>query len=147
MKILNQQGASTTKIIAISIIILILIGGALTIIYDVADKSVTFSEEEINAANKIAQEELNTAFSTTENYTFEERAEAIQSMGYGEPEIEKSTMTFEKHTDSEVYVLLKLQPHESYEELSRVLIQIFDKENGAMITEIDNVLTWIKSEE
>jgi len=147
MKTLNQQGASTTKIIAITIIILILIGGALTIFYDVADKSVTFSEEEIAEAIEIAQEELNLAFSTTETYTFDERAEAIQSIGYGEPEIDKSTMTFEKHTDSDEYVLLKLQPHESYEELSRVMIQIFDKQNGAMITEIDNVLTWKTSEE
>ena len=147
MKTLNQQGASTTKIIAITIIILILIGGALTIFYDVADKSVTFSEEEIAEATEIAQEELNLAFSTTETYTFDERAEAIQSIGYGEPEIDKSTMTFEKHTDSDEYVLLKLQPHESYEELSRVMIQIFDKQNGAMITEIDNVLTWKTSEE
>lgn len=147
MKTLNQKGASTTKIIAITIIILILIGGAMTIFYDVADKSVTFSEEEVAKATEVAQGELNLAFSTTENYTFEERAEAIQSIGYGEPEIEKSTMTFEKHTDSDVYVLLKLQPHESYEKLSRVLIQVFDKENGAMVTELDNVLTWKNSEE
>ena len=147
MKTRNQQGASTTKVIAITIIILILIGGAMTIFYDVADKSVTFTEEEVAAATEIAQEELNLAFSATENYTFEKRAEAIQSIGYGEPEIDKSTMTFEKHTDSDEYVLLKLQPHESYEDLSRVLIQIFDKENGVMISEIDNVLTWKKSEE
>ncbi|HWK22300.1 MAG TPA: hypothetical protein VNS08_04625 [Ureibacillus sp.] len=51
-------------------------------------------------------------------------------------------MTFEKHNESDVYVLLKLQHHESYETLSRVLIQIFDKENAAMITEMDNVLNW-----
>lgn len=147
MKMLNQHGASTTKIIGITIIILLLLGGAMTIFYDVADKSVTFSEEQIAEATEIAQEELNLAFSTTENYTFDERSEAIQSIGYGEPEIDKTTMTFEKHTDSDVYVLLKLQPHESYEELSRVLIQIFDKENGAMMTEIDNVLTWKKTGE
>ncbi|MDN4495507.1 hypothetical protein [Ureibacillus aquaedulcis] len=147
MNILNQQGAAKTKIIAITIILLILIGGALTIFNDVADQSVAFSEEEINESNEIAQEELNLAFSTTENYTFEQRAEAIESIGYSEPEIEKSTMTFEKHTNSNVYVLLKLQPHETYEELSRVLIQIFDKDNGAMITELDNVLTWQKTAE
>ncbi|HWL12616.1 MAG TPA: hypothetical protein VNQ57_06465 [Ureibacillus sp.] len=146
MKILNQQGASTTKIIAITIIILLLFGGAMTIFYDVADKSVEFTEEEIAEATEVAQEELNLAFTTTENYTFEQRAEAIQSLGYGEPEIDKSTMTFEKHNESDFYVLLKLQPHESYEELSRVMIQIFDKENGAMMTEIDNVLNWKKSE-
>ena len=144
MKTLNQHGASTTKMIAITIIVLILIGGALTIFYDVADQNVTFSEEEISAATEIAQEELNHASSAAGSYTFEERSEAIQSIGYGEPEIEKSTMTFEKHTDSDVYVLLKLQPHESYEELSRILIQLFDKETGAMITELDNVLTWKK---
>ena len=144
MKTLNQNGASTTKIIAISIIILILIGGAVTIFYDVADKSVTFTDEEISSATDIAREELNLASSAAEDFTFEERAEAIQSIGYGEPEIEKSTMTFEKHNESDVYVLLKLQPHESYAELSRVLIQIFDKNTGAKITELDNILTWKK---
>ncbi|PYF06141.1 hypothetical protein [Ureibacillus chungkukjangi] len=144
MKAQNQKGASTTKIIAITIIILLLIGGAVTIFYDVADKSVTFSEEEISSATAIAQQELNLASTAAAYFTFDKRAAAIQSVGYGEPEIEKSTMTFEKHNESNVYVLLKLQPHESYEELSRVLIQIFDKENGAMITELDNVLTWKK---
>lgn len=144
MKTLNQRGASTTKIIAITIIILILIGGAITIFYDVADKSVTFSEEEISSATATAQEELNLAFSAAENYTFKNRAEGIQSIGYGEPEIEKSAMIFEKHNESDVYVLLKLQPHESYADLSRVLIQIFDKKNGDLITELDNVLTWKK---
>ena len=142
MKFFNQQGASTTKIIAITIILLILIGGALTIFYDVADKNVTFSDEEISEATDIAQEELNAAFSAAENYSFPDRAEAIQSIGYSEPEVEKSTMTFEKHNESDVYVLLKLQPHESYEDLSRVLIQVFDKENGALMTELDNILTW-----
>lgn len=109
-----------------------------------ADQEVSFSEEEIADATAVAQEELNQAFAAAESYTFEERAEAIQSIGYSEPEIEKSTMTFEKHTDSDVYILLKLQPHESYKELSRVLIQIFDKENGSLITELDNMLTWKK---
>jgi len=99
MKLLNLQGASTTKVIGIVIIVLLLIGGTITLFNDVADKSVKFSEEEV-------------------------------------------TITFEKHNESDVYVLLKLQPHETYETLSRVLIQIFDKENGAMITEIDNVLNW-----
>ncbi|RHW39494.1 hypothetical protein D1B33_01220 [Lysinibacillus yapensis] len=142
MKILEQHDKSTTKIIAIVIIILLLIGGALTMFYDFADKTVSFSEEEIAAATKTAQTELNQAFAAAENYTFNERTEAIQSIGYREPKIEKSTMTFEKHNESDSYILLKLQPHESYENMSRVLIQIFDKENGALITELENVLTW-----
>ncbi len=141
----NQSGKSTIKIIAITVMILILIGGALTIYNDFTDKNVSFSEEEVTAATEIAQEELNQAFTVTKNYTFDQRIEGIESIGYGEPEIEKSTMTFEKHSDADVYILLKLQPHESYENLSRVLIQIFDKKNGALITELDNVLTWKES--
>ncbi|MFC7685222.1 hypothetical protein ACFQU5_04525 [Ureibacillus sp. GCM10028918] len=65
---------------------------------------------------------MDLAFLTKESYTFEQRGENVQSIGYSEPEIEKSSMTFEKHNDSDVYVLLKLQPHESYEDLTRVLI-------------------------
>lgn len=144
-KYFNQSGKSTIKIAAITIMILILIGGALMIYNDFSDQNVSFSQEEITEATEIAQEELNQAFAVTKNYTFEQRAEGIQSIGYGKPEIEKATMTFEKHSDADVYILLKLQPHESYENLSRVLIQIFDKKNGSLITELDNVLTWKES--
>ena len=135
---------SKVKITSITLIILLLIGGALTIFYDVSDKAKKFSEEEIASASEIAQEELSEAFVAAESYTFEERAKAIQSIGYSEPEIDKTTMTFEKHNEGDVYILLKLQPHESYDNLSRVLVQIFDKENGSLITELSNVLTWKK---
>lgn len=141
----NQAGKSNIKIIAITLIILILFGGALTVYNDFADKNVSFSEEEIAEATEIAQGELNQAFVAAEQYTFEDRAEAIQSIGYGEPEIDKSTMTFEKHNDADVFILLKLQPHESYENLSRLLVQVFDKKNGSLITELDNVLNWKES--
>jgi len=123
------------------IIFLLLVGGILTPFYNVADKNVSISEEEIVKSIELAQKELNLVFSTTENFTFDQFWSHSIS-GYSEPKIEKSTMTFEKHNESDVYVLLKLQHHESYETLSRVLIQIFDKENAAMITEMDNVLNW-----
>ena len=145
MKFRNNTGSTKLKITSIVLIVLLLIGGAITIFYDVSDKSKKFTDEEIAAASEIAQNELSKAFTAAESYTFEERAEAIQSIGYSEPEIDKTTMTFEKHNDGDVYILLKLQPHESYEQLSRVLVQIFDKENGSRITEVSNVLTWKES--
>lgn len=102
-----------------------------------------FSEEEIASATAIAQSELNLAYSATETHTFDNRIEGIQSVGYIEPTIENSTMVFEK-TDSETgnYILLKLRPHDNYENLTRILIQIFDKDNRKLITEQENVLTW-----
>ncbi|SOB93902.1 hypothetical protein SAMN05880501_101717 [Ureibacillus xyleni] len=133
---------SKVKITSIILIVLLLLGGVLMIVNDVSDKAKSFSEEEIAAASEIAQNELSQAFVAAESFPFEERAEAIQSIGYSEPEIEKTTMTFEKHNEGDVYILLKLQPHESYENLSRVLVQIFDKENGSLITELSNVLNW-----
>jgi len=138
---LNERGGSSVKVISITIILLFLISGAIGIYFQFKDRA-NFSEEEIQAAQEVAQSELAEASTLATETAFDDRIAAIQSLGYGEPEVEKTTYTFEKHTDSDVYILLKLQPHETYPNLSRVLIQIFDKENGSLMTNVENVLTW-----
>ncbi|MGE7665102.1 hypothetical protein ACQKMN_05240 [Ureibacillus composti] len=138
---LNEQGRSSVKVISITLILLFLISGAIGIYFQFKDRA-NFSEEEIQAAQKVAQNELAATSALATETAFANRIEAIQSLGYSEPELEKSTYTFEKHTDSDIYILLKLQPHETYPTLSRVLIQTFDKENGSLMTNLENVLTW-----
>jgi len=54
------------------IIFLLLVGGILTPFYNVADKNVSISEEEIVKSIELAQKELNLVFSTTENFTFDQ---------------------------------------------------------------------------
>lgn len=138
---LNERGGSSVKVISITLILLFLISGAIGIYFQFKDR-VSFTEEEIQAATEVAQGELAETAAIASETSFDNRIEAIQSLGYSEPKLEKSTYTFEKHTDSDVYILLKLQPHETYPNLSRVLIQIFDKENGSLMTNLENVLTW-----
>ncbi|MDM5333202.1 hypothetical protein QUF56_08190 [Ureibacillus composti] len=141
---LNERGGSSVKVISITLILLFLISGAIGIYFQFKDRA-NFSEEEFQAAQVVAQNELAGTTAIATETAFDDRIEAIQSLGYDEPELEKSTYTFEKHTDSDIYILLKLQPHETYPNLSRVLIQIFDKENGSLITNLENVLTWKES--
>ncbi|MBM7608826.1 hypothetical protein JOD29_002092 [Lysinibacillus composti] len=141
---LNERGGSSVKVISITLILLFLISGAIGIYYQFKDRA-NFSEEEIQAAQQVAQHELAGASAIATETAYDDRIEVIQSLGYSEPEVEKSTYTFEKHTDSDVYILLKLQPHEAYPNLSRVLIQIFNKENGSLISNLENVLTWKES--
>ena len=35
-----------------------------------------------------------------------------------------------------------MKPHAEYENLTRVYVSVFDKENGALIVEKENVLKW-----
>ena len=138
---LNERGGSSVKVISITLILLFLISGAIGIYFQFKDRA-NFTEEEVQAATEVAQNELAKASTLATETAFDDRIEAIQSLGFGKPELEKSTYIFEKHTDTDVYILLKLQPHETYPNLSRVLIQIFDKENGSLMTNVENVLTW-----
>lgn len=145
-RLLNETGASKMAIFGIILTVIILITGIITIYFQYFNK-VEFSEEEIAAASKLAQSELAQAFTVTESYKFEDRLEGIQSIGYAEPKIENSTTIFEKHDPkSDYYILLKLQPHDTYANLSNVLVSIFDKENGSLITSLENVLTWKTNE-
>jgi len=92
---------------------------------------------------------LDKAYAVAKEYPFEKRFEAIQSIGYREPkEGEYAIFTFEKEydEDDEYYVILKMKPHAQFENLSVVTVAIFDKKNGALIVEKQNVLKWEKQE-
>lgn len=139
---LNEKGASVVKVVAITLIFLILFGGAASIYFQIKDK-VDFSEEETAKATEIAQAEFAKVSSLTQNYDFDDRFEGIESIGFKETKDEGSTITYEKvNNETNYYILLKIKPHDTYPDLSRVLIQIFDKENGSLITELENVVKW-----
>nr|WP_106784507.1 hypothetical protein [Lysinibacillus timonensis] len=139
----NQNGGSAVKTFSIILIFLLLLGGGLGIYYQYFNKE-TFTEEEIAAATEVAQQEFDKASSISQEYTVSEQATAITSLGYEENKRDKSTIIYEKKSDNEsdYFILFNVQPHESYQNLSQVLIQIFDKENGSLMYELDNVLTW-----
>lgn len=142
--LLNEKGSLRFNIIATIVILLVVLIGIATV-YDSIAGTREFTDEEINVATNLAQNELSQAFTATKTYTFEDRVDGIMSIGYKEPTLDDSTMIFEK-TDKKTNtrILLKLLPHESYDNLTRVLIQVFDKKDGALITETENVLTWQK---
>lgn len=146
-KRLNEKGGAVLITIVIILVAFMIIGGGATVYYSFKDQKVEFPQEVVDEANVVAQEELDKAYEVTEKYTFDERFEGIQSIGYGEPEEgEYAIYTFEKQYDDkddvDYYILLKLKPHEQYEHLSRVIISVFDKEKGALITQKENILTW-----
>ncbi|CAM5184124.1 putative protein OS=Ureibacillus acetophenoni OX=614649 GN=SAMN05877842_10483 PE=4 SV=1 [Ureibacillus acetophenoni] len=74
----------------------------------------------------------------------EQQKEAVESLGYEENKVDKQTTIYEKksNNDTGYYILLSLQPHDTYPKLSRALVQIFAKENGGLIYEMDNVVNW-----
>ena len=142
--LLNEKGSLRFNIIATIVILLLVLIGIATV-YDSIAGTREFTEEEITVATNLAQNELSKTFTATKTYRFEDRVDGIMSIGYKEPTLDDSTMIFEK-TDKETNtrILLKLLPHESYDNLTRVLIQVFDKKDGALMTETENVLTWQK---
>lgn len=141
---LNEKGGTSINILAITLAVIILVSGSIAVYFQFFHKE-SFSEEEIAAAKEVAQDELGLALTLSETYTFENRLDAIQSIGYGEPELDDTDYIFEKKvSNSEYYILLRLKPHESYENVSRVLVSIFDKKNGSLITEVTNVINWKK---
>lgn len=144
-KLLNEKGGSGVKITAIIVIVLLLVGGALTIYFQYFNKE-SFTEEEIAAASKVAQNEYAEVSSITGDYTVDQQKEAISSLGYEENKVDQQTTIYEKkkNNDTGYYILLSSQPHDTFPNLTRVLIQVFDKENGGLIYELDNVLTWKK---
>jgi len=121
------------------------VGGALTIYFQYFNKE-SFTEEEIAAASKVAQNEYAEVSSITGDYTVDQQKEAISSLGYEENKVDQQTTIYEKKTNNDTgyYILLSSQPHDTFPNLTRVLIQVFDKENGGLIYELDNVLTWKK---
>lgn len=140
----NEKGISAMGVFSIIIAIIILVSMSIAVYYQYFHEE-TFSEDEIEKAKKVAQTELGLALQLSESYTFENRLEAIQSIGYGEPTIDDSDYIFEKKdSNSEYYILLRLKPHETYNNVSRVLVSIFDKKNGSLITEMSNVIKWSK---
>lgn len=142
---LNEKGASAMGILAITISIIVLVTGLIAVYYQFFYKPAEFSEEEIAKAKEVAQNELGQALQLSETYKFEDRFDAIQSIGFGEPERDDTDYVFEKKdSDSNYYILLRLKPHDTYENVSRVLVSIFDKENGTLITEEANVINWKK---
>lgn len=142
--LLNEKGSLRFNIIATIVILLVVLIGIATV-YDSIAGTREFTDEEITVATNLAQNELSQAFAATETYHFEDRVDGIMSIGYKEPTLDDSTMIFEK-TDKKTNtrILLKLLPHESYDNLTRVLIQVFDKKDGALMTETENILTWQK---
>lgn len=144
---LNEQGASAVKVIAITIIILLLIGGAASIAFTIQDKSVEFTDEEIASADLVAQSVFEEASMVAESTTVEQQEEALKTIGYEENRRDQTTITYEQpNSDLDYYVLLKLQPHDTYPNLSRILVQVFDKEHRVLMTELSNVLTWQTTE-
>ena len=144
-KLLNEKGGTGVKITAIIVIVLLLVGGALTIYFQYFNKE-SFTEEEIVAAQVVAQNEYAEVSSITGDYTVDQQKEAISSLGYEENKVDQQTTIYEKkkNNDTGYYILLSSQPHDTFPNLTRVLIQVFDKENGGLIYELDNVLTWKK---
>ncbi|MFY3792767.1 hypothetical protein ACOQFO_13925 [Ureibacillus sp. MALMAid1270] len=142
-KLLNEKGGSAVKIIAITLIVLLLFGGAITIYFQYFAKD-TFSEEEIAAAKEVAQDEFGQLSTIAADYTVDQQKEAVVSLGYEENKVDKQTTIYEKknNNDTGYYILLNLQPHDTYPKLSRALVQIFAKENGGLIYEMDNVVNW-----
>lgn len=132
----------------ITVIILctfLLISGACAIYFAIKDRNIEFSEEEKAEAAKVAEEELNKAFAVAKEYPFEKRFEAIQSIGYREPEEGQfAIFTFEKkyNQDDKFYVLLKMKPHPEFENLTLINVSVFDRKHGALIVEKENVLKW-----
>lgn len=144
---LNEQGASAVKVIAITTIILLLVGGGASIFFTIQDKSVEFTEEEISSADIAAQSVFEEATSIANSNVIEQQDEALETIGYEETRRDNTTITYERpNSDSDYYILLKLQPHESYPNLSRILVQVFDKEHRVLMTELSNVLTWQTAE-
>jgi len=148
-KRLNQKGGAGLITIVIILIVLMLIGGGAVVYFTIKDQNIEFSQEVIDEATALAQEELNKAFELTEKFTFEERFEAIQSIGYTEPEegefaIFTSEKIYEDEENIDYYVILKIKPHEQYEYLTRIAVSIFDTEHGALIVELENILKWQK---
>lgn len=144
---LNEQGASAVKVIAITIIIILLAGGGASIYFTIQDKSVEFTDEEISSAEIAAQSVFEEATAIASSNVIEQQAEALKTIGYEETRRDNTTITYERsNSDSDYYILLKLQPHDTYPTLSRILVQVFDKEHRVLITELSNILTWQTAE-
>ncbi|MED3660509.1 hypothetical protein [Ureibacillus terrenus] len=146
----NEKGGKPLIITVIILCVFFFISGGAIVYFTIKDKNVEFSEETVAEATKVAQSELDKAFAVAKEYPFEKRFEAIQSIGYGEPEEGQfAVFTFEKkyEKDDPFYVILKMKPHAEYENLSVVQVAVFDKKNGALIVEKENVLRWEKKEQ
>lgn len=143
----NERGASAVKGIAITIIILLLLGGGASLYFSLKDKSVEFTEEEIASAEVVAQLSFEEVTTIASNHIIANEAEALATLGYEETRRDQQVITYERPSnDLDYYVLLKNQPHESFPNLSRVLVQVFDKEHRVLMTELSNILTWQENE-
>ncbi|SOC38286.1 hypothetical protein [Ureibacillus acetophenoni] len=141
----NEKGGSSVKIIAYVLIFLLLLGGGLGVYYQYFNKA-EFTQEEKDAASAIAQNEFNELSTISPEYSLSQQQEALLSLGYEENKKDQATTIYEKkvNNESDFYILLSVQPHETEDHLTRVLIQIFDKEHRAEITQLTNILTWQK---
>ena len=81
----NQRGGKSLVVTVITICVLFLISGGAMIYFTIKDRNIEFSEEVIAEATRVAEAELNKAYAVAEQYPFEKRFEAIQSIGYREP--------------------------------------------------------------
>lgn len=141
----NEKGGSSVKIIAYVLIFLLLLGGGLGVYYQYFNNA-EFTQEEKDAATAIAQNEFNELTTISPEYSASQQQKAIISLGYVENKKDKSITIYEKKekNESDFYILLSVQPHETEDHLTRVLLQVFDKEHRAEITQLTNILTWQK---
>ena len=141
----NEQGGSAVKVIAIIVIVLLLVGGAAGVYFQYFSNA-TFTEEQIAEATEVAQNEYARLSAIAVDYKVDQQQEAITSIGYEENKKDKQTTIYEKrnNNDTDFYILLSVQPHDSFPNLSRTLVQVFDKENRELMYEMDNVVTWKK---
>lgn len=94
----NEKGGKPLIITVIILCVFFFITGGAIVYFTIKDKNVEFSEETVAEATKVAQSELDKAFAVAKEYPFEKRFEAIQSIGYGEPEEGQfAVFTFEKN--------------------------------------------------
>lgn len=146
----KEKSGVALKVTVFILVLFFLISTFAIIYFSIKDRKIEFSQEVIERATLVAQSEIDKAYAVTEQYFFEERFEAIQSIGYREPEEGQfAIFTFEKEydEDDEFYVILKMKPHEEKQYLTRINVSVFDKEHRAIIVSLENILRWEMKEE
>ncbi|RHW39491.1 prepilin-type N-terminal cleavage/methylation domain-containing protein [Lysinibacillus yapensis] len=141
---LNQSGLSLVEVVASIVILSIILLSFFTML--VQSAKTTKTSEEIIDATYIAQTEIEELYAYSAKNPFpigNFEANIFPNFHFIKSKNENGIEEYYYEKQESAYIILKVTPKTiASTNLTRVLIQIYDKKNGTMKAQMENTLEW-----
>jgi len=135
----NNRGMTLVEILASSILITLLLLSFL-MMFTQATKTNMKSENIIDGTY-LAQVEMERIIAASKSDKARTRIKAITDLGYSTPSERVEWFEFTKN-DADSTAVIKVKLEKTSSDMTRIIIEVFDKSSGTSLAKMENVLVW-----